>query len=111
MKKIKEFLSHISVILFNILSICAIFLLNMIAMVCYIEFDWWWASMLLVTISYLPLEFYGRYYFKFNKNIYKDLIKLKIHHDVENNDVWIESNDIIDSVIDIDIIKHVKLDK
>lgn len=111
MKKFKEFLSNISVILFNMLYVGAIFLLNMIAMACYIEFDWWWASMFLVTISYLLLEFYGRYYFKFNKNIYKDLTKLKIHHDVENNDVWIESNETIDSVIDIDIIKHVKLDK
>ena len=67
--------------------------------------------MFFVTITYLLIEFYGRYYFEFNKNIYKDLIKLKIHHDVENNDVWIESNDTIDSVIDIDIVKHVKLDK
>lgn len=108
MKKIKEFLSNLLLILFNILYIGAIFALPMIGMVCYIAFDWWWASMIFVTISYIFLEFYGRYYFDFNKNIYKDLIKLKIHHDVENNDVWIESNDTIDSIIDIDIVKHVK---
>ena len=111
MKKIKEFLSNISLILFNILYIGAILTLPMIGMACYIAFEWWWASMFFVTITYLLIEFYGRYYFEFNKNIYKDLIKLKIHHDVENNDVWIESNDTIDSVIDIDIVKHVKLDK
>lgn len=110
MKKIKEFLSNLLLILFNILYIGAIFALPMIGMVCYIAFDWWWASVFFVTISYLLLEFYGRYYFEFNKDIYKNL-KLKIHHDVENNDVWIESNDTIDSVIDIDIVKHVKLDK
>lgn len=110
MKKFKEFLSNISIILFNILYICVILSLPMIGMVCYIAFEWWWTSVFFSTISYILLEFYGRNYFEFNKNIYKDL-KLKIHHDVENNDVWIESNDTIDSVIDIDIVKHVKLDK
>jgi hypothetical protein len=110
MKKIKEFLSNVSIFLFNILYICAILFLPMIGMICYIKFEWWWSSMFFITITYLLIEFYGRYYFKFNKDIYKDL-KLKIHHDVENNDVWIESNDTIDSVIDIDIVKHVKLDK
>jgi hypothetical protein len=111
MKKMKEFLSNISIILFNILYIGAILTLPLIGMVCYIAFEWWWASMFFISITYLLLELYGRYYFEFNKNIYKDLIKLKIHHDVENNEVWIESNDTIDSVIDIDIVKHVKLDK
>ena len=111
MKNIKELLSNLSIILFNILYIGAILTLPMIGMVCYIAFEWWWASMFFVTITYLLLELYGRYYIEFNKNIYKDLIKLKIHHDVENNDVWIESNDTIDSIIDIDIVKHVKLDK
>lgn len=110
MKKVKEFLSNVSIFLFNILYICAILFLPMIGMICNIKFEWWWASMFFITIAYLLIEFYGRYYFKFNKDMYNDL-KLKIHHDVENNDVWIESNDTIDSVIDIDIVKHVKLDK
>lgn len=111
MKKIKEFLSNVSTILFNILYIGAILTLPMIGVVCDIAFEWWWTSIFFSTISCILLEFYGRNYFEFNKNIYKDLIKLKIHHDVENNDVWIESNDTIDSIIDIDIVKHVKLDK
>lgn len=104
----KEFISNVSIILFNILYVGSILTLPMIGMACYIAFEWWWASMFFVTITYILLEFYGRNYFEFNKNIYKDLIKLKIHHDVENNEVWIESNDTIDSVIDIDIVKHVK---
>lgn len=104
----KEFISNVSIILFNILYVGSILTLPMIGMACYIAFEWWWASMFFVTIAYILLEFYGRNYFEFNKNIYKDLIKLKIHHDVENNEVWIESNDTIDSVIDIDIVKHVK---
>jgi membrane protein implicated in regulation of membrane protease activity len=107
MNKIKEFLSNLSVFLFNMLYIGAILTLPMIGMACYIAFDWWWASMFFVTITYLLLEFYGRYYFEFNKDTYKDL-KLKIHHDVEKNFVWVESNDTIDSIIDIDIVKHVK---
>lgn len=107
MKKIKEFLSNLSIILFNMLYIGSILTLPMIGIACYIEFEWWWASMIFVTISYIFLEFYGRYYFEFNKDIYKNL-KLKIHHDVENNYVWIESNDTIDSIIDINIVKHVK---
>lgn len=111
MKQIKEFLSNLLIFLFNILYIGAILFLPMIGMICYIKFELWWASMFFITITYLLIEFYGRYYFKFNKDIYKDSIKLKIHHDVENNYVWIESNDTIDSVIDIDIVKHVKLDK
>lgn len=108
MKKFKEFISNISIILFNILYISAILSLPMIGIVC---FEWWYASVFFSTISYLFLEFYGRNYFEFNKNIYKDSLKLKIHHYVENNDVWIESNDTIDSIIDIEIVKHVKLDK
>lgn len=110
MKKFKEIISKVSIISFNILYIGGILASPMFGMICYIAFGWWWASMFFVFISYILLEFYGRYYFEFNKNIYKNL-KLKIHHDVENNDVWIESNDTIDSIIDIDIVKHVKLDK
>ena len=63
------------------------------------------------TLALLLIEIYGRYFFKFNKHTYKNETKLKIHHDVEKNFVWVESNDTIDSIIDIEIIKHVKLDK
>jgi membrane protein implicated in regulation of membrane protease activity len=111
MNKIKEFLLAVSNIISSIIYIGVIMLFPIIGFVLYVKFDWWWASLTFNTISYLLLEFYSRYYFEFNKNIYKDLTKLKIHHDVENNEVWIESNDAIDSIIDIDIIKHVKLDK
>jgi len=111
MKKIKEFLFDVSNMIFSVIYVGAIMLFPIIGFALYVKFGWWWASLTFATISYLLIEFYGRYYFEFNKNIYKDLTNLKIHHDVENNDVWIESNDTIDSIIDIDIIKHVKLDK
>lgn len=109
MDKFKYFLSVSSRVVFSGLFVGTILLLPMIGMMLNIAFGW--GTFLFVTFAYLLVELYGRYYFVFNKNIYKDLTKLKIHHDVENNDVWIESNDTIDSIIDIDIVKHVKLDK
>ena len=111
MNKIKDFLLVVLNIISSVIYVGAMMLFPIIGFVLYVKFDWWWASLAFSTLSYLLLEFYGRYYFEFNKNIYKDLTKLKIHHDVENNDVWIESNDTIDSIIDIDIVKHVNLDK
>ena len=111
MNKIKEFLLAVLNIISSIIYVGVIMLFPIIGFVLYVKFGWWWASLTFNTLSYLLLEFYSRYYFEFNKNIYKDLTKLKIHHDVENNDVWIESNDTIDSIIDIDIVKHGKLDK
>lgn len=111
MKKIKDFLLVVSNIISIVIYVGTIMLFPIIGFVLYVKFGWWWASLTFATLSYLLLEIYGRYYFEFNKNIYKNLTKLKIHHDVENNDVWIESNDTIDSIIDIDIVKHVNLDK
>lgn len=111
MNKIKDFLLIASNIIFSVIYAGTIMFFLIIGFVLDVKFGWWWASLIFATLSYLLLEIYGRNYFKFNKNIYKDLTKLKIHHNVENNDVWIESNDTIDSIIDIDIIKHVNLDK
>ena len=111
MNKIKDFLLIASNIIFSVIYAGTIMFFLIIGFVLDVKFGWWWASLIFATLSYLLLEIYGRNYFKFNKNIYKDLTKLKIHHNVENNDVWIESNDTIDSIIDIDIIKNVNLDK
>lgn len=111
MKKNKEFLLAVLNTISIVIYVGTIMLFPIIGFVLYVKFGWWWALLTFDTLSYLLIEFYGRYYFEFNKNIYKDLTKLKIHHDVENNDVWIESNDTIDNIIDINIVKHVKLDK
>lgn len=93
------------------LYIWLILMLPRIGMILYIDYNWWWVDLILITISYILLDLYGKYYFNFNRDDFKTLTKLKIHHDVENNDVWIESNEVIDSIIDIDIVKHVNLDK
>lgn len=103
MKKIKDFL----LIIFSGVFVGAILLLPMIGMT-FLYIDMWWASIIFVTLGYWFIEFYGRHFFEFNKHIYKNETKLKIHHDVEKNFVWVESNDTIDSIIDINIVKHVK---
>lgn len=107
MNKFKDFFIGIFV---GTIFLGTILLLPMIGMV-FLCIDMWWASIIFVTLGYLLIEFYGRHFFKFNKHIYKNETKLEIHHDVEKNFVWVESNDTIDSIIDINIVKHVKLDK
>ena len=104
MNKFKDFL----LIIFSGVFVGTILLLPVIGMA-FVCIDMWWASIIFVTLGYWLIEFYGRHFFIFNKHIYKNETKLKIHHDVEKNFVWVESNEIIDSIIDIDIVKHVKL--
>lgn len=84
--------------------------LPVIGIALYNEFGWWWVAVIFVTIDFILIETYGRHYFRFNKHMYKDNTKLKIHHYVEDNDVWVESNDTIDSVIDVEIVRHVNLE-
>lgn len=103
MNKIKDFL----LIIFSGVFVGVILLLPAIGMA-FLSIDMWWASIIFVTLGYWFIEFYGRHFFEFNKHIYKNETKLKIHHDVEKNFVWVESNDTIDSIIDINIVKHVK---
>lgn len=103
MNKFKYFLS----IIFSGVFVGVILLLPAIGMA-FLSIDMWWASIIFVTLGYWFIEFYGRHFFEFNKHIYKNETKLKIHHDVKKNFVWVESNDTIDSIIDINIVKHVK---
>lgn len=97
--------------IFNGIYMGLILVMPIVGFAFYITLELFWIKILFFIIGSILIELYGRYYFKFNKPFYKNETKLKIHHDVENNDVWIESNDTIDSIIDIDIVKHVKLDK
>lgn len=105
MKKVYEILE----VFFNGLYVGLVLLLPSIGTMFFIEFDLKWVDYICVFISFLFVEIYGRYYYKFYKHSYPT--KLKIHHDVENNNVWVESNDTIDSIIDIEIVKHVKLEE
>lgn len=82
-----------------------ILVIPIIGFVLYITLELFWIKFLFFIIACILIELYGRYYFKFHKKE----IKLTIHHDIKNNEVWVESNDTIDSIIDIDIVKHVDL--
>lgn len=106
MKNFKEFLNA---------TLCGAYImlimtLPVIGIALYKEFGCWWVELIIVTIDYFLIEAYGRHYLKFNKHIHNDDTKLKIHHYVEDNDVWVESNDTIDSIIDIEVVKHIKLE-
>lgn len=80
--------------------------LPVIGVALYVEYGLWWVAVIFVTIDFILIETYGRHYFRLNKHMYKDNTKLKIHHYVKDNDVWVESNDTIDSVIDVEIVRH-----
>lgn len=96
-------------VFFNGLYVGSVLLLPMIGAMFFLELDLKWVEFLCLFISFVLIEIYGRYYYKFYKHSYST--KLKIHHDVENNNVWVESNDTIDSIIDIEIVKHVNFEK
>jgi hypothetical protein len=108
--RLKDLFKRTLRILFCGLYLSAIMLCPIIGLFLYIKFNLMIANIILFAISCLLIELYGKYYFKFNKDNYKNL-NLKIHHYVEKNDIWIESNDNIDSIIDIEIVKHVKLNE
>ena len=109
MNKFKKNVSKLFLILFHGIYKSSILLIPMLGMMLYVTYGLFGIKVIAGALTLLLVEIYGRYYFKFNKDEYNT--KLKIHHDVEKNFVWVESNDTIDSIIDIDIVKHVKLDK
>lgn len=111
MEKFKKFLKEFLNSLMCGVYVCFTMFLPVIGIVLYNEFGWWWVAVIFVTIDYILIEAYGRHYFRLNKHMYKDNTKLKIHHYVEDNDVWVESNDTIYSVIDIEIVRHENLEE
>ena len=102
-------LKDIARFIFSGIFVGLILVLPIIGFTFYIIFELFWIKVLYFIIVCILIELYGKYYYKFNKLTYKKETKLKIHHDVENNIVWIESNDTIDSIIDIEIVKHANL--
>lgn len=97
--------------IFNGIYMGLILVMPIVGFAFYITLELFWIKILFFIIGCILIELYGRYYFKFNKPFYKKETKLMIHHDIKNNEVWVESNDTIDSIIDIDIVKHVDLKK
>lgn len=63
-------------------------------------------GLILVVVDGILVNIYGILYFKLNKYIIGEhMFKLKIHHYIDGK-VWIESNDIIDGVIETKIVEH-----
>ena len=62
--------------------------------------------LILMIVDGILINVYGIFYFKFNKYIIGEhMFKLKIHQYTDGK-VWIESNDIIDGVIETEIVEH-----
>lgn len=110
MEKFKNFLGDVFYTFLSGLYVWFIIILPAIGIVLDINYGWWWMVIIFVSIDFILIEAYGRNYFRINKHAYKDKMKLKVHHYVDENRVWLESNDIIDSVIDTEVLSHEKLD-
>lgn len=63
-------------------------------------------GLILMIVDGILINVYGILYFKLNKYIIGEhMFKLKIHQYTDGK-VWIESNDIIDGVIETEIVEH-----
>jgi hypothetical protein len=63
-------------------------------------------GLFLISISGILINVYGIFYLKFNKHLIGEKwFNLKVHQ-YKDGKVWIESNDIIDNVIDIEVVEH-----
>ena len=63
-------------------------------------------GLLLVLIAGILINAYGIFYLKFSKYVIGEKwFNLKVHQYKEGK-VWIESNDVIDNIIDIEVVEH-----
>ena len=63
-------------------------------------------GLLLILIAGILINVYGIFYLKFNKYVIGEKwFNLKVHQ-YKDGKVWIESNDIIDGVIETEIVEH-----
>ena len=63
-------------------------------------------GIILMIVDGILINVYGTLYFKLNKYIIGEhMFKLKIHQYTDGK-IWIESNDIIDGVIETEIVEH-----
>lgn len=63
-------------------------------------------GLFLIVIASILINAYGIFYLKFNKYVIGEKwFKLKVHQ-YKNGKVWIESNDVIDNIIDIEVVEH-----
>lgn len=63
-------------------------------------------GLLLILIAGILIIVYGIFYLKFNKYVIGEKwFNLKVHQ-YKDGKVWIESNDVIDNIIDIEVVEH-----
>lgn len=63
-------------------------------------------GLLLVLIAGILINAYGIFYLKFNKYLIGEKwFNLKVHQ-YKDGKVWVESNDVIDNIIDIEVVEH-----
>lgn len=63
-------------------------------------------GLLLILIAGILINVYGIFYLKFNKYVIGEKwFNLKVHQ-YKDGKVWIESNDVIDNIIDIEVVEH-----
>ena len=86
----------------NVMLSCFIIALPMIALNVEDEI----IGLILMVVDGILINVYGTLYFKLNKYIIGEhMFNLKVHH-YKDGKVWIESNDIIDNVIDVEVVEH-----
>lgn len=63
-------------------------------------------GLFLIVIVSILINVYGIFYLKFNKYVIGEKwFNLKIHQ-YEDGKVWVESNNVIDNIIDIEVVEH-----
>ena len=63
-------------------------------------------GLLLILIAGILINVYGIFYLKFNKYVIDEKwFNLKVYQ-YKDGKVWIESNDVIDNIIDIEVVEH-----
>lgn len=63
-------------------------------------------GLILMVVDGILINVYGIFYIKFNKYVIGEKwFNLKVHQ-YRDGKIWIESNDIIDDIIDIEVVEH-----
>jgi hypothetical protein len=63
-------------------------------------------GLFLILIDGILINAYGIFYLKFSKYVIGEKwFNLKVHQ-YKDGKVWIESNDVIDNIIDIEVVEH-----
>jgi hypothetical protein len=63
-------------------------------------------GLLLILIAGILINAYGIFYLKFSKYVIGEKwYNLKVHQ-YKDGKVWVESNNVIDNIIDIEVVEH-----